>query len=181
MREAHRGRIAANDRLFGRTGASFDRVGSRYGGSRHPEQLGLCRFELRLRGLHLLLGLIVLSTRGKSLAQELALPTLGILRIRQHGLGRSQIGFRRPQRVLIILGFNFRNDLAGCNGVANIDVSFPDATTDPERQIDLILGLDLTGQADRLAAGRVSDRGRTHRSDFDLLGLVPCRRRRAAA
>ena len=62
----------------------------------------------------------------------------------------SQIGFRRTQRVLKILGFDSRNDLAGRNGIADRHVSFPEAATDPESQIDLILGLDLTGQTDRI-------------------------------
>src|SRR6266436_1410358 len=75
------------------------------------------------------------------------------------------------QRVLIVLGFNLGNDLAGCNGIANRHVSFLQATTDPESQIGLILGLDSTRQTDRFATWRVSDRSHAHRSDFDLLGL----------
>src|SRR6266852_3148703 len=54
-------------------------------------QSSLWRFDLRLRGLELLFVLIIFSTRRKSPAQELALPTLYILRIRQHGLRGSQI------------------------------------------------------------------------------------------
>jgi hypothetical protein len=46
-----------------------------------------------------------------------------------------------------------------------------EATTDPESQIDLILGLDLTSQTDRIATKRVLNRSHAHRSDFDLLGL----------
>jgi len=95
--------------------------------------------------------LIVLNARRKSLAQEFALPALCRLRIRQYGLRGSQVGFRRTQRVLKILGFDSRNYLAGRNGIADRHVSFLDATTDPESQIDLILGLDLTGQTDRVA------------------------------
>src|SRR6266436_3120195 len=76
------------------------------------------------------------------------------------------------QRVLIVLGFNLRNDLAGCDGIADRHVSFLQATTDPESQIGLILGLDLTGQTDHFATWCVSDRSHTYGSDFDFLGLL---------
>jgi hypothetical protein len=111
----------------------------------------LRRFDLRLGGFSLLFGLIVLSLRRKSLAQQLALPTFCALRIRQHSLRRSQIGFRRTQRVSIILGFNSRNDLAGRNGIADCYSSLLEAAADPESQIDRILGLDLTCQTDCIA------------------------------
>jgi len=54
-------------------------------------------------------------------------------------------------RFLKILGFNPRDDLAGLNGIADRHVSFQQPTADPESQIDRILGLDLTGQTDRIA------------------------------
>jgi hypothetical protein len=42
----------------------------------------------------------------------------------------SQIGFRRTQRVLKILGFNSRDDLAGRDGIAKNRVLRAAATTD---------------------------------------------------
>src|SRR6266436_1343623 len=76
------------------------------------------------------------------------------------------------QRVLIVLGFNLGNDLAGCDGIADRHVSFLHAAPDPESQIGLILGLDLARQADHFATWRVSHRRNTYRSDFDFLGLL---------
>src|SRR5260370_29169497 len=52
--------------------------------------------------------------------------------------------------------------------MAAAGVSSLQATADPESQIDLIPGLDLTCQADRFAARRVSDRSHAHRSDLDF-------------
>jgi hypothetical protein len=52
-----------------------------------------------------------------------------------------------------------------------IHVSFQQPTAYPESQINRILGLDLAGQTDRIAAWGVADDSHAHRPDFDLLGL----------
>ncbi len=83
--------------------------------------LGVSGIDQGLSAQQRLLGLVEFRARRPAARQELLLPAEGQAGLRQHGLGRGEIGLRRAQRVLLVLRVELGDDLAGLEHVAHMN------------------------------------------------------------
>ena len=114
-------------------------------------QLGLGGVDLGLDGLELLLGFVELGPGGPPVFQELLLPPEGEARLGQQRLERGEVGLRRAQRVLLVLGVEPGDELACLEHIAHIDGPLDHASVEAKGEADLVLGANLAGQRNGLA------------------------------
>jgi len=87
----------------------------------------------------------------------------GVLRLHQPRHGGGDIGAGGIDGVLRGLRIEPRDDLPRPHWVADIHRARDELTADAKRQVDGVLGLDGTGQRDRLTAADLDDLGDAHR------------------
>ena len=114
-------------------------------------QLRLGGVDLGLGGEELLLGLVEFGAGRPAVLQELLLPPEGEARLGQHRLSRGEVGLRRAQRILLVLGVEPGDELARLEHVADIDGPLDHASVEAKGEADLVLGANLAGQRDDLA------------------------------
>ena len=71
--------------------------------------------------------------------------------------GGGQAGARRLQGVLLVVGIERGDNLAGLDSIADIDVALEHPPVDAEGEVDFGLRLNVAGHRDRFAAGRFLD------------------------
>ena len=98
------------------------------GGQVRVAQLILRDAQMRLSGVDLslschqcLLGLVESGMGCPAIHQQLLLPPEGEARLGQHRISRREIGLRRAQRVLLVLGVEPGDDLACLDHIADVD------------------------------------------------------------
>lgn len=114
--------------------------------------LCLSGVDLGLAGPEHLLGFVEFGPRRPATLQELLLPSEGETRLSQHRFGRREIGLRRTQRVLLVLRVQPGDELSRLQHIAYIDRTLDDASVNTKGQADLVLGANLTGERNGLAA-----------------------------
>ena len=113
-----------------------------------------------------LLRFIKFCTRGPAALEKLLLPRKSETRLGQRRLGREQIGLRRMNSILLVVGVEPRDDLAWRNRVANIDQSLGHMAVEAKRQIRLVLRADLARQRHGFARSMALDCDGAHRPCF---------------
>ena len=123
----------------------------------------------------LLLGLVEFGAGRPAVLQEFLLPPEGEARLGQHRLDRGEIGFRRAQRILLDLGVEPRDDLAGLEHIAHIDGPLDHPSVEAKGEADLVLGADLAGQRNDLAFRAALDGDRPDRPGLAEWRCRSCR------
>ena len=108
---------------------------------------------MRLGGLQRLGCLVVAGAGCPALPEQRVLPLEMIAGRGQLSLRRHEIGLRSPQGIELVLRLQSRDDLARLHPVALLEIVFQHPPGNPERQGDLVLGFDPTGENDRHADG----------------------------
>ena len=127
--------------------------------------------QLRLRGVdlglgaqELLLGVVEIGARGPAVLEQFLLPREGEARLGQRRLERGEIGFRRSRRIVLDLGIEPSDDLAGLEHIAHMDRPFDHPPVEAKGETDLILRANLAGQGDDLAFRAMLDGDRPNRT-----------------
>ena len=92
--------------------------------------------------------------------------------------GSGQARARRLQGVLLVVGIEGGDNLAGLHRSADIHVSLDHPAIDAEGEVDFGLRLNVAGKRDRFAAGRFLHGHDAHGADFRsgrLCGGPACR------
>ena len=135
--------------------------------------LGACR-------LARLPGPFVDRTRREAALLELALALILVLGLARLPLGRGQVGFRRTERVLLVLRIEPADQLSGLDPVADIDAALDHAPAQAEGEPRLVLGLDPAGEHHRHACGALLDGHGADGADLGLCFLLGLHHRRPA-
>jgi hypothetical protein len=130
------------------------------------QDLLLHRLDLRLGRLQQRLGLFVLGARNCVLDHQLAHARMVVAGFDQLCPRCCQLGARRLHAAFLVLRIQTCDQLAGPDGVTNVDGALDQAAVDAEGLVDLGLRLHRAGHGHR-AAGRslLNDDG-THRADL---------------
>jgi hypothetical protein len=121
-------------------------------------ELGFRGIDLRLRGLHLLFGLVVVRACRPTLIEQRVLALEVISRLRQLALGCRQGGLCGAQRIQLVLRLEPRHHLSRLDPVAKFSVIDEQTAADPECDRNLVFCFDPAGQHDRRARLAFLDR-----------------------
>ncbi len=164
--------LAGLDDLAGLGAARGDRAGA-VGMELGPAQpvlgdveLGLGGVDPRLDRLQRLARLVVADPGRPAVPQQGLLALVVVRGLDQLPLGGRELGARRAQGVLVVLGVEPGDDLTGIDLIADVHQPLDQPPADAEPEVDLVLRLDGAGQRDGLAAAQLLDRHDANRADL---------------